>query len=401
MAKFRDFLVQAGFFDHLKTMRIEARFGVDGVRGILRLWEYTAMNHPTGELGRVSNLDIGLMCKMGPRSEEFGAALVSTEDVSGFVDRDSSGYVMVHDWLANQPTIRSNLSKSEKARERHPEKYVGDTDEAPETDAGVTGRSSDHDRTIIGGSSVDDGGVTRGLSRVPASQPASQPSSQPALPPVAEESAHTSPSAPPAPPEPLKEPPAAETEEPPSPTKPKGPPDWMREVADHWVQVAKVNRYAGCERIMLTDKRRKAMGARHVDWKFRAHIALDRMIEDPDPFWAGGVDGHGWVADFDWFIRPDTVEKILERRPPLRGMEALGWRPGKGWRSEDPNDYTEDQWRRIVTEWQEGDPWPPGRPEDWPARISQVWKAGVKAEDERRIDAELKARREERNGVRS
>lgn len=205
------------------------------------------------------------------------------------------------------------------------------------------------------------------------------------------EKALMSPSAPLACPEPLKEPPEAVREE--APAKPSGPSDWMTEIANHWIQVAKVNRYAGAAHIRLTDKRRKAMGARHEDWKTDAHIALDRMLEDPDPFWSGG-GSTGWVADFDWFIRPDTVAKILERRPPLRGMESLGWRPGKGWRSNDPNDYTGDQWRRIVTEWTQGEPWPPGRPEDWPARISQIWKDEARASDEAIEQAERKARNE-------
>ena len=69
----------------------------------------------------------------------------------------------------------------------------------------------------------------------------------------------------------------------------------------------------------LTGKRRKAAMARMAEtgWYDEARRALD--IVETDPFYRGS-GGRGWVANFDWFCRPDTVQKLIEK---LEGLEAM------------------------------------------------------------------------------
>lgn len=64
-------------------------------------------------------------------------------------------------------------------------------------------------------------------------------------------------------------------------------------------------------RSQLTDKRRKAMQARWRDswWRDHWREALERA--GPSAFLRGGND-RGWVIDLEFFLRPDTVAKILE-----------------------------------------------------------------------------------------
>ena len=64
-------------------------------------------------------------------------------------------------------------------------------------------------------------------------------------------------------------------------------------------------------RSRLTDKRRKAMQARWRDpwWRDNWQDALARA--GPSTFLRGGND-RGWVIDLEFFVRPDTVAKILE-----------------------------------------------------------------------------------------
>jgi hypothetical protein len=61
----------------------------------------------------------------------------------------------------------------------------------------------------------------------------------------------------------------------------------------------------------LTEKRRRAFGARRkvVDWWEQVPLALVRVAASK--FCQGTGEG-SWVADIDWFLRPDTVTKLLE-----------------------------------------------------------------------------------------
>jgi hypothetical protein len=61
----------------------------------------------------------------------------------------------------------------------------------------------------------------------------------------------------------------------------------------------------------LTEKRRKALRSRLSDPKWASSwiLALEavRRIK-----WIKGDNERGWVAPFDWFLKPDTVVKLLE-----------------------------------------------------------------------------------------
>jgi len=61
----------------------------------------------------------------------------------------------------------------------------------------------------------------------------------------------------------------------------------------------------------ITDSRRRHMKARWDDkpWRESYFDALERLAESS--FLAGESD-RGWVADLDWFLKPDSVDKILE-----------------------------------------------------------------------------------------
>ncbi|MEZ6067186.1 MAG: hypothetical protein R3B90_16135 [Planctomycetaceae bacterium] len=79
-------------------------------------------------------------------------------------------------------------------------------------------------------------------------------------------------------------------------------------VVDSWNAVEGVT---ACRK--LTDDRVRKLRTRLADsdWRDNWREALDRVSRSP--FCIGGGD-RGWRADFDWFIRPDTLTKILEGR---------------------------------------------------------------------------------------
>jgi len=61
----------------------------------------------------------------------------------------------------------------------------------------------------------------------------------------------------------------------------------------------------------LTDKRRKAIQARmrKTAWRDGWREALTMMAASD---FCTGQNDRGWVANIDWFLRPDTVTKLLE-----------------------------------------------------------------------------------------
>lgn len=61
----------------------------------------------------------------------------------------------------------------------------------------------------------------------------------------------------------------------------------------------------------LTAKRRKALKSRLSDpyWEQHWQTALEVVKRTG---WLRGDNDRGWVANFDWFIRPDTVVKLIE-----------------------------------------------------------------------------------------
>lgn len=77
-------------------------------------------------------------------------------------------------------------------------------------------------------------------------------------------------------------------------------------VAQCWNQIEGI---VPCKTV--TDKRRREILARFKDRFWREHWleAIDRLCSID---WIKGRNERGWVASIDWFIRPNTVAKILE-----------------------------------------------------------------------------------------
>jgi len=65
--------------------------------------------------------------------------------------------------------------------------------------------------------------------------------------------------------------------------------------------------------VKFSDDRKKALRARLKDfgWKEMANEALQKMKGIP---FCRGETTRGWIANVDWFLRPDTVTSILENK---------------------------------------------------------------------------------------
>lgn len=64
-------------------------------------------------------------------------------------------------------------------------------------------------------------------------------------------------------------------------------------------------------RVVVSDKRRKVIAARWKDSFWREHWQEALEVASSTPFLQGSND-RGWKMSFDWFLKPDSVAKILE-----------------------------------------------------------------------------------------
>lgn len=84
------------------------------------------------------------------------------------------------------------------------------------------------------------------------------------------------------------------------------------EAADPLPDLLKAWNGAGMGKVLkLTPGRRTHARARLSEAFFRGHYpeALQRLSQSA---FCRGENDRGWRADFDWFIKPDTLPKILE-----------------------------------------------------------------------------------------
>ena len=82
---------------HTKFKRLKRRLGLPDFQivGILEsLWHLTANEAPAGDIGKLSNEDIGSYMEWAGSDDELINHLVS----SGWVDRDEKYRLIVHDW---------------------------------------------------------------------------------------------------------------------------------------------------------------------------------------------------------------------------------------------------------------------------------------------------------------
>ncbi len=76
----------------------------------------------------------------------------------------------------------------------------------------------------------------------------------------------------------------------------------------------------------LTDKRRKAFRCRLNDrwWQENWRVAIAKAVDMP---FLNGENDRGWRADLDWFLKPDSVTKIMEGKYESRTPVGVSHNP--------------------------------------------------------------------------
>jgi hypothetical protein len=82
------------------------------------------------------------------------------------------------------------------------------------------------------------------------------------------------------------------------------------EVMNAWNDVAKEHGFQKC--LVMTTARMNQLRARNREAFFLEHwrTALDLVAKEP---WFRGQNPYNWVANIEWFLRPNTVPRLMEK----------------------------------------------------------------------------------------
>lgn len=94
MAYFR---TGCGFFSHVKTKKLKRDLGYEGIVSLMMLWSYAAANDYIGEK-EFTVEEIELAVDWDRKNGDLVAVLIS----SGFLDQQSNGVILLHDWDEHQ-----------------------------------------------------------------------------------------------------------------------------------------------------------------------------------------------------------------------------------------------------------------------------------------------------------
>ena len=256
-----------------------------------RLWHITATLTPNGNIGKLSNEDIADELEFDvERADELVAALVDVR----LIDESQTFRLVVHDWpdhceesvhlkLARKTEHFADGTRPKYRRLTRTEKdYIDGCYNKLEKELREAERTRHAHGMHMAGARHAHGMATENA--LPVSCPVSCPDTYS---------------------KPDKDTPTeCSSESLPTPPKPD-----FQPVVDSWNAIATE---AGLPTVRsLTNKRKRALGQRLRDptWREQWRSALDKVRGSP---FCCGENNRGWRADFDFFIQPDTVTKLLE-----------------------------------------------------------------------------------------
>ncbi len=120
-----DIRISVSFRSHRKRKRLHLLLGPGSTDYLIDLWLSTAMNHPSGVLSGMDELDISLEAGWEGDSQKFVSALLEC----GFLDKTESGDYCLHDWEDHQGYVVHADVRKEKAR-KAAQKRWGTTSDA-------------------------------------------------------------------------------------------------------------------------------------------------------------------------------------------------------------------------------------------------------------------------------
>ncbi len=99
-----DIRLSVEFWDHPKTVKLERRLGLQGVKSLQILWLWAAQNRPTGILSSMDEKDIEKIS----RWEGFPGALTNELVNLHWLDLNlETGEYSIHNWIIHNPHLRA------------------------------------------------------------------------------------------------------------------------------------------------------------------------------------------------------------------------------------------------------------------------------------------------------
>ena len=117
----KDIRLKKGFIDHPKTVRLERECGFEGVKSLLRLWDFAAENKPKGVLTNMDADDIEIAAKWTGEPGKFVKTLLKKK--SNFLML-KDGVYEIHDWKEHQGYIYRSEERSKKAKDAAKERWT-------------------------------------------------------------------------------------------------------------------------------------------------------------------------------------------------------------------------------------------------------------------------------------
>lgn len=307
-----DIRLSVEFWDHPKTVKLERRLGLEGVKALQVLWAWSAKNRPDGALSGMDEEDIEIAAGWKGNDGELLQILIELR----WIDKDADGYAL-HDWTehndwASKVTDRGDHGRFLRLRQVAPEIYKTLSEQ------GVTAISKEDYSSITA-----ERRPTRG------DAPAARRQSASATPAVRQQDASVPAGATPAPvPVPVPAPAPVQVPPPPTPSSPEGDEAAAPETSpeppeDGAVKVAEVVELWNSELCPLgfprvskvTPDRRKHFTARLRDGVERRELAWwrDRIaaIAGSEFMRKNAAEKAPWLT-FDWLLNETNLVKVAE-----------------------------------------------------------------------------------------
>ncbi len=107
----QDIRLKVNFWEHPKTVKLERRLGLAGVKALLVLWMWTAKNKPNGNFLGLDVEDIEIAAGWTGETGALVSCLVGLR----FLDQDEDQYFL-HNWEKHNPWAFEAETRSNKAR---------------------------------------------------------------------------------------------------------------------------------------------------------------------------------------------------------------------------------------------------------------------------------------------
>jgi len=107
-----DIRIDVEFFQHPKTVKLERRLGLSGIKALLQLWMWAAKNRPNGIFSNMIDEDVEIAASWTGEPGAFCAVLLELR----WLDVDETTGYSLHNWAARNTWVADSTTRGDKAR---------------------------------------------------------------------------------------------------------------------------------------------------------------------------------------------------------------------------------------------------------------------------------------------